>query len=258
MNILVCLKQVPDTETRIKIAADGNGIDSGGIKWVMNPYDEIAVEEAIKLKEANSGSKVIAITLGPKSRVVDSLRTALAMGADEGIAIDAPEEVDSLSTAKGLAEAIKQVGDYQVVFTGKSASDDNAAAVSQMLAEYLAIPHTTNVNKIEYADGAVTVDREVEGGSKEILNLTLPAVVAATKGLNTPRYASLPGIMKAKRKPVKDLELSALGVDTGQSFVAFSDFKLPPERPEAKMLSGEADQQCAELVKLLREEAKVI
>jgi electron transfer flavoprotein beta subunit len=257
MNILVCIKQVPDTEAKIKISANGSGIDTGGIKWIMSPYDEIAVEEALKLKEANSGAKVTVVSLGPKSRVVDSLRTALAMGADEAIVVDAPEDLENTLTAKGLAEAIKGVGEYHAVFAGKAASDDNSFAVGQMLAEFLGIPHATSVNKTEYGSGEVTIEREIEGGSREILSIRLPAVITATKGLKTPRYASLPGIMKAKKKPVKEIEFGSLGISTDAP-VTFSDFKLPPEKPEAKLIAGETDQQAQELVKLLREEAKVI
>lgn len=259
MKIFVCVKQVPDTETKIKINAEKNGIDTNGIKWVMNPYDEFAVEEALKLKQANAGSTVTAVSLGPKKRVVDSLRTALAMGADDAIVIDAPENIDCNATAKALAAAISQEeGDHSVIFTGKLAIDDNAASVSQMMAEYLKVPHTTVVTKFDHEGDKVVVEREVEGGSKEVVQMSTPAVVAANKGLNMPRYASLPGIMKAKKKPVKELEFSALGVADDQIKVQFKNFELPAEKPACKMIEGEAAAQASELAKLLREEAKVI
>jgi electron transfer flavoprotein beta subunit len=256
MKIYVCIKQVPDTETKIEI---NNGtVKTQGIKWVMNPYDEFAVEEALKLKAQWSGSTVTAVSLGPKSRVVDSLRTALAMGADEAVVINAQEDIDSFVAAKALAKALKDLGDLGIVFTGKLAIDDNASAVSQMIAEHLEIPHATNVSKAEYTNEKVTVEKEVEGGSKEILELILPAVVAANKGLNTPRYASLPGIMKAKKKPITELELSSLGIEPTDQKVKFSAFQLPPERPGVRMLEGDSLEQVQQLVKLLREEAKVI
>lgn len=257
MRIFVCVKQVPDTETKIKLKSDGSGIDDSGVKWVMNPYDEFAVEEALKLKEASSGT-VTVVSLGPKKRVVDTLRTALAMGADDAIAIDGPENLDSLTTALALAAAIQAEGAFDYVLTGKLAIDDNAAAVSQQLAEKLGIPHTTVVSKLEAKDNVVTVEREVEGGTREVVELQLPALIAANKGLNTPRYASLPGIMKAKKKPLKELSLDALGITTDACKVQFVNYALPAEKPAVKMLSGDAAEQAKELARLLREEAKVI
>lgn len=258
MKVFVCVKQVPDTETKIKIRADGNGIDPAGVKWVMNPYDEFAVEEAIKMKEGGKASQVIAITLGPKARASETLRTALAMGADEAIVVDAPEDLDSLATAKALAAAIRAEGDFKMVLTGKLAIDDNQSSVSQMIAEFLSVPHATVVSKIEYADNQVTVEREVEGGTREVSQLTLPSVVAANKGLNAPRYASLPGIMKAKKKTIKEVALTSLDVSDSDSHVKFTGFKLPPEKPAVKMIPGDAAQAASALAKLLREEAKVI
>lgn len=258
MNIYVCIKQVPDTETKIKLNSDQSNIDTNGIKWVMNPYDEFAVEEAIQLKAKTEGATLKVLTVGPKSRVTDALRTALAMGADEALLIDAPENIDPYLTAKALAEAIKQEGEPYQIFTGKQAIDDNAASVSQMLAELLSLPHATVVSKFERTADSAVVEREVEGGTKEVIELKGPSVVAANKGLNKPRYASLPNIMKAKKKPVKEIELSSLGVDLNSLKVKFSNFELPKEKPPVKMLDGESAQQAKELARLLREEAKVI
>ena len=186
MKIFVCVKQVPDTETKVKLAADGGSIDTTAIKWVMNPYDEYAVEEAIKLRDANAGSQVFAITLGPKKRAGDVLRTALAMGADEGILVDAPENLDSFATAKALAAVIQQEGDGKVIFTGKMAIDDNASAVPQMVAEFLKVPHTTVVSKFSFSPESIQVERDIEGGAKEVVQMMVPAVVGANKGLNMP------------------------------------------------------------------------
>lgn len=258
MKVCVCVKQVPDTETKIKIRPDGNGIDTAGIKWVMNPYDEFAVEEAIKLKEAGKASNVTVLALGPKARVTEALRTALAMGADDAVVIDAADDLDSLTTAKALAAAIKAEGEVKLVLTGKLAIDDNQASVSQMVAEFLGWPHATVVSKLEYGEGEVTAEREVEGGTREIVQLKLPALVGANKGLNVPRYASLPGIMKAKKKPLEEVALASLEVSATDVRMSFNGFQLPPEKPPVKMVEGDAASQAAMLAKLLREEAKVI
>lgn len=255
MKIFVCVKQVPDTETKIKIAGDGASIDTTSVKWVMNPYDEYAVEEAVKLRDANAGSQVWVLSLGPKKRVIETLRTALAMGADEAIVVDAPENVDSFQTAKALAAVIQQEGGAKVIFSGKLAIDDNASSVGQMVAEFLGAPHTTVVSKFTYGGENVTVERDIEGGAKEVVQMMLPAMVAANKGLNMPRYASLPGIMKAKKKVIKELDLAALntGANAKTKVVAL---ELPPEKPAVKMLTG--DNAVADLVKSLRDEAKVL
>ncbi len=256
MRIFVCLKQVPDTETRIQIKADKSGIEETGVKWVMNPYDEFAVEEALKIRDAKGGGQVTAVSVGPKARVSEALRTAMAMGADDAIVIDSTEPLDTFWTAKALATAIQKEGACDLVLTGKLAIDDNAASVPQILAEMLSLPHVTVVSKLTQG-GAMTAEREIEGGAREIFEITGPAVVAANKGLNTPRYASLPGIMKAKKKPLKELSLGDLGIQA-QLKTKLKDFQLPPEKPPVKMLSGDAGAQAKELVRLLLEEAKVL
>lgn len=258
MKIFVCIKQVPDTETKIKINADQTGIETAGIKWVMNPYDEYAVEEAIKLRDANAGSQVFVVSSGPKQRVQEAVRTALAMGADEGIVINSPENLDAYSTAKALALTIQQEGGANAIFTGKLAIDDNGSSVSQMVAEFLSFPHATVVSKFSYANETSTVERDIEGGAKEVFELKGPVVIAANKGLNMPRYASLPGIMKAKKKVIKEVEFSSLGVSPTDSKVSYSGFSLPAEKPAVKMISGDAAAQAHDLVTLLRDEAKVL
>lgn len=258
MRIAVCVKQVPDTETKIKIAPDGSQIDTMGIKWIMNPYDEHAVEEAIKIRDANPGSTIQVFTVGPKARATEVLRTALAMGADDGVIIDAPETVDNDLVARALAEALKKEGQFDLVLSGKLAIDDNSSAVSQMLAEKLSMPHATVVSKMATAGTSTTVEREVEGGTREVYEIQLPAVVGANKGLNMPRYASLPGIMKAKKKVLKEYDLAGLGLDAASAKVKLTQYRLPAEKPAVKMLSGDAKSQAAELAALLRNEAKVI
>ena len=257
MKIFVCVKQVPDTETKIKLGPDGASIDTNGIKWVMNPYDEYAVEESVKLRDANPGSQAFVVTVGPKKRATEVLRTALAMGVDEGIIVDAPESIDCFSTAKALAAAIRQEGGADIIFTGKLSIDDNASSVGQMLAEFLEIPHTTVVSKFTNSATDVVVERDVEGGAKEVVTMVKPALVGANKGLNMPRYASLPGIMKAKKKVLKELDLAALGV-SAENKLKITKMTLPAEKPAVKMLSGDSAKQSAELVTLLRDEAKVL
>jgi electron transfer flavoprotein beta subunit len=257
MKIFVCVKQVPDTETKIQLKADKSGIEEGSIKWVMNPYDEFAVEEALKLKGTTSDT-VVVVSAGPKTRVVDALRTALAMGADEAVVIDAPETLDDFLAAKVLAEAIKKEGDPRVIFAGKLAIDGNGAGVGQMVAEFLDVPHVSVASKFEFSEDHVVVERDVEGGTKEVFKLKTPCVVTANKGLNTPRYASLPGIMKAKKKPLKELSLADLGLAEAAAKVTFKNFSLPPEKPAVKMIDGTPAEQAKKLVDLLMNEAKVL
>lgn len=257
MRLFVCIKQVPDTETRIKINPDKQGIDLNGVKWVINPYDEFAIEEAIRFQEAKPGTQVTAITLGPKARVNNALLTAMAMGADDGILIDTEQNLDSFATAKALAEAIKAEGEFSMVFAGKLAIDGNLSAVPLMLAQFLDVPHASVVSKIDYNDNAVVATREIEGGTKETFKLKMPAMITANKGLNKPRFASLPGIMKAKKKPVKTLSLTDLKLGE-TSKVKFTNYEMPPEKPSCKMIGGDAQTQVNELVRLLQEEAKIL
>lgn len=257
MRIYVCIKQVPDTETKIKLKSDGSGIDEAGVKWILNPYDEYAIEEAVKIKEGNGNTPVVtAITVGPKTRVTEALRTALAMGADDAIVVDAPAEVDGFTAAKLMAAAIKKEAAPNLVLTGRLAIDDNAASVGQFLAEFLAIPHVTVVSKLTFANDQLTAEREVEGGTREIFAIRGPALIAANKGLNNPRYASLPGIMKAKKKPVKELTPADLGIEV-KAKVKHVRFQMPADKPAVKMITGDPAQQAKELGRLLFEEAKV-
>lgn len=256
MRIFVCLKQVPDTETRIQVKSDRSGIEESGIKWVMNPYDEYAVEEALKIKDAKGAGQVTVVSVGPKARVSETLRTAMAMGADDAIVIDAPDALDTFWTAKALAAAIQKEGAFDLVLTGKLAIDDNAASVPQILAEMLSVPHVSVVSKLTVGS-SLTAERETEGGAREVFEVQGPAVIAANKGLNTPRYASLPGIMKAKKKPLKELSLSDLGLQVALK-TRLKDFQLPPEKPAVKMLTGDSTAQAKELVRLLLEDAKVL
>ncbi len=257
MNIFVCIKQVPATETKIKVNADATGIDTTGIKWIVSPYDELAIEEAIRVKEKNAGSTVTVFSFGPQ-RVTEALRTALAMGCDNAVCVEASENSDSFQTAKALAAAIRKEGAFDLIFTGKQAIDDDCAQVSQLVATFLEIPYATVVLSAEYGATSVTVKRETEGGTVETVELPKPCLVAAQKGLNEPRFASLPNIMKAKKKEIKTLKLADLGISDADLKVKLKNFQLPPPKSAGKKIEGDAATQVKELVRLLHEEAKVI
>lgn len=254
MNLIACVKQVPDTEAQIKVKADGSGIEEAGIKWVMNPYDEFGVEEALRLKE-KSGGTVTVVSVGP-ARAMETIRTALAMGAEKGVHITDLDNADAFATASALAAAIKEIP-FDIVFCGQRAIDDDSAQVGSILAELLGVPQVTIVTKLEVADNKIKAVKPIEG-AQLLIEAAVPCVVTAQKGLNEPRYASLPGIMKAKKKPVDVKKAADYGIS--------SDFKAkvakmmpPPSRPPGKIIQGDDPAvKAAELVKLLREEAKVI
>lgn len=257
MNIYVCIKQVPDTETKIKIAADGSGIDTTGVKWIVSPYDEFAIEESLRVREKNAGSTVTVVSAGP-DRIQEALRTALAMGADHAISVELPDGADNFLAAKALAGALQKEAKVDLVFCGKEAIDDGASQVSQLVAGFLGIPCITVVQNIEYGASSLKCKREIEGGSLEIIESPMPCVIAAQKGLNEPRYASLPNIMKAKKKEIKILKMADVGVSAGDQKIRLKNFQAPPPKQAGKKLSGDAAQQAKELVKLLHEEAKVV
>jgi electron transfer flavoprotein beta subunit len=266
VKIIVILKQVPDTETKIKVKGDGSGIETDGIKYVISPYDEFAVEEALKLKEKVGGDSTVTIVSAGPDRAIEAIRTALAMGADDAIHVNdaALEGADSLGIARALAKAIQDHG-FDIVFAGKQGIDLDNVQVPASVAELLDIPQVSVIAKFEIAEdrSKATVNRRIEGGD-EVIETSLPALFSCEKGLNEPRYASLPGIMKAKKKPVKAVDLAGLGLDAAQAGAAGSHVKvlkwLPlPERQAGKILQGmETEQAVKELVRLLREEAKVI
>ncbi len=263
MNVIVCVKQTPDTEAVIKIDDSGKKIVEQGIKFILNPYDEFAVEEALKVKEKLGGT-VTVYCLGPQ-RSVEAIRTALAMGADKSVHLDDPAflDGDGYATAKALAEAIKKEP-FDIIFCGREAVDEGKAEVGEMLAEFLGIPHVTFITSFELSDDGkkAVVKREVEGG-EETFEVELPAVFTAQKGLNEPRYPSLPGIMKAKKKELKPVKAADLGLSPDEigeagARVSIVSLDYPPERPPGKILEGEPEEVVKELVKLLKEEAKVI
>jgi electron transfer flavoprotein beta subunit len=257
VNCIVCVTSVPDTASIIKIGEDGKHIDETGIKWIISPYDEYALEEALQITEA-TGGEVTALTYGPQ-RAEAALRDCLARGAHKAVHVLGGEATlgDSFTIAKVLAAALAG-REYDVVLCGFKGVGTDCGQVAQMLAELLDLPHVTNVTKLEMGDGAAVAHRDIEGG-QEVVEIPMPAVITAQKGLNEPRYAALKGIMAAKRKPVEKIEVAGLGIEEGADpFTVIRSLELPPDKQAGKIIQGEDDPQAAaaELVKLLREEAK--
>lgn len=259
MKIVVCLKQVPDTETRVQIAPEGDRIGEDKINWIVSPFDDFAIEEALKIKDA-VGGEVVLVTVGP-DRAQSALRGGLAMGADSAVHVkDALlDGADTLGTARALAGAIKTLGPVDLVLCGQQGVGGDNSQIPGLLAELLDLPQVTVAVKIDVQDGKATVEREIEG-AHETWETTLPAVISAQKGLNEPRYASLKGIMAAKKKPIVALDAAGVGLDpsTAAPKVKILSMELPPPRPDVRMIEGDADTQAKELIRLLSEDAKVL
>jgi electron transfer flavoprotein beta subunit len=262
MNILVFVKQVPDTETRIQLK-DGV-VDTSSVKWVANPYDEFAIEEALRIKEKLGQGKVTVVSLGP-DRVKEAIKYALSLGADEGVHVqgDGVALGDPLAVATVLAAAARKVG-FDLILTGKQGVDTDWSQSGIILAELLDLPHVSVVVHLEIDAAAkrARAKREVEGGA-EVVELSLPAVITTQKGLNEPRYASLKGIMAVKKKVIPQWSLADLGVDPASvsesaAAVRFVEFSLPPPRQAGRILEGEPADTARELVRILHEEAKVL
>lgn len=258
MNSVVCISQVPDTESRIKVAADGRHIDEAGLKFIVSPYDEYALEEAIRLKESKGGD-VTVIAYGP-DRVAQALRECLARGATKAVHVKGETaDVDSLGIAKVLAAAVKSQP-YDVVFVGKQGVGTDNSLVGVMLAEILDIPCVNVVTKVELGEGTLRAHREVEG-AEEVFEVPLPAVITAQKGLNEPRYASLKGIMAAKKIAIDSKTPADLGVSDSElsGGVRWVSLQLPPEKAAGRKIDG-ADPAAAakEILRYITEEAKAL
>lgn len=249
MKIAVCLKRVPDTVAKITIGPDRKTIDEAGLKFVLNPYDEFAVEEALALKEKAGAGETVVYSLGADA-AQETLRTALAMGIDRAVLLQAPGSPDGLEIARALASELKG-GGYDLILLGKLAVDDYNHQVGPMLAELLGMPCVSSVAHLRIADGAVEAEREIEGGV-EVVACRLPAVLTCDKGLNSPRLPSLKGIMSAKKKP---LELKPVTLGAGSLEVLALEY--PAERKAGRIV-GEGPDAVPELVRLLRSEAKVL
>jgi electron transfer flavoprotein beta subunit len=249
MDLIVCIKRVPDSAARIQVAADGKSIDPSGVEFVISPYDEIALEAALQLREKHGGS-VTAICLGP-AEAVKELRQALAMGADNAVLLEDPEGARGpRATAVALADAIRG-RPFDALLFGKQSIDADNAAVGVMVASILGIPVVTLVTKLERLDGAMLAHREAEGGT-EVVEVKLPAAFSAQRGLAEPRYPSIKGIMTAKKKPIEQIRVAP----AARSLVVTS-LELPPPRAGGRIV-GKGKEAVPELVRLLRREAKVL
>lgn len=259
MNSVVCISQVPDTESRIKVAAGGRTIDETGLKFIVSPYDELALEEAIRLKE-KSGGDVTVISFGP-DRVQQALRECIARGATKALHIKGEtSDADSLGIAKVLAAAIKSVP-HDLVFFGKQGVGSDNSLVGPMVAELLGYPQVNVVTHLEVGDGKLTAHREIEG-AEEIIESSIPAVITAQKGLNEPRYASLKGIMAAKKVVIDAKSVADLGLADADIFnqrVTFVKLEMPPEKSGGRKIDG-ADPAAAakEILNYIRDEAKAL
>ncbi len=279
MKIIVVMSQTQDTEAKISVASSGDAIDTSTMKWILNPYDEFAIEEALKTKE-KFGGEVVLVTMGP-ARAVEALRTGLAMGADSAVHIkdDSFSFSDNYAIGKVIASEIGKLGDYDLIFTGFKIIDQESVQVGIHIAEELGIPHVALVSKVIQIDPdqkKITCQKEIDGGHV-VVDVPLPALITCPDAMNEPRYASLPGIMKAKKKPLKevnigDIDLSGIGLSAENlgkegARVKTTNIRVPQIERKLKIITGkdnpmvkgeEVKQSADELLKLLREEAKVI
>jgi electron transfer flavoprotein beta subunit len=249
MKILVTVKRLIDYNVKVRVKADQSGVETANVKMSMNPFDEIAVEEAVRFKEGGRASEIVAVSVGPTANQ-ETIRTALAMGADRGILVETDEAVQPLGVAK-VMKALVEREQPSVVLLGKQAIDDDSNQVGQMLAALLGWPQGTFCSGLKVGDGELEVVREIDGGL-ETITVRLPAVVTADLRLNTPRYASLPNIMKAKKKPIEVVKIADLGVDVAPRLKVLK--MIEPGKRQGGIKVG----SVAELVEKLRNEAKVI
>jgi len=252
MKIVACIKRVPATDTRVKVGPDGTSIDTSQVEWIINPYDEFALEAALRVKEAAGAGEVIALSLGP-AETAKELRTCLAMGADRAILVKDSQASrrDAQVTAQALAPVLAELAP-DLVLCGKQSIDRDQGQVGILLAYALGLPCVTEISKLAVAGGRATVERAGDGGTTERYEVTLPAVLTCQKGLNEPRYANLKGIMAAKKKPLEEREPGEL-----PDALQVRALELPAARPAGRIV-GEGAAAVDDLVRLLRQEAKVI
>ncbi len=258
MKVVVLIKRVPDTASELQVAADGKSVVTGGLKFVMSPYDEHAVELAIQLKESH-GAEVVVLSAGPPE-TKEIIRSALAMGADSGILVDTAQlgALTCRGTARLLAAALADLG-ADLVVAGKQAVDDDAAQVPERVAELLGIPHASVITRFELSGTTASVDREIEGG-QYTLELPLPALFTTQKGINTPRYPTLPNIMKAKKKEIREVPAAQLGLaaDSLSAQATTEAMTLPRQQRLCRVIEGDNAQRVKELVRVLHMEEKVL
>lgn len=250
MNILVCISRVPDTATKVNIGSDGKSIEEKGVKFTVNPYDEFGIEEGLQLKAKNAGSTVTALTVGTETST-DVLRTALAMGVDKAVLIKGSDKpVDSYYVAKNIANYVNETKP-DLILMGRQSIDYDSFMMPSLLGELVDYPSVSVVSKIDIEGDKAKVERDIEGG-KEVVEITLPCVMSAQKGLNSPRYPKLPDIMKAKKKPIEEIE-----AEVTEPKVSVLSMELPRTERVGKVM-GDSDADIAELVRALKDDAKVI
>ena len=256
MKIYVCVKHVPDTAARITVVG-GTGF-AETCKFIVNPYDEYGVEEAVQqVKQAGSG-EVVVVTVGKESALV-TMRAALALGADRGILVKTDAQfLDSALTGQALKKAIEQDGAPELIFCGKQSIDSEGMQTPFRLAKAFDMPVVTDVVGLEIRDGVVSVEREIGGGSREVIETSLPCILGATRGLNEPHYPKLPDILKAKKKEVKQIDIAELGLDLRSPQTEIINLEAVPERGQAQMMEGSTRESVEQLVRILKEEEKVI
>jgi len=256
MNIYVCVKHVPDTAAKITVVG-GTGF-AETCKFIINPYDEYSLEEAVQLKKQAGQGEVIVVTVG-KEAAMTTMRSALALGADRGILVKTDSQfLDSALTSQALKKAIEQDGAPDLIFCGKQSIDSEGMQTPFRLARAFDIPVVTDVVGLRIAQGVATVEREIGGGAREVIEMPLPGVIGATRGLNEPHYPKLPDIMKAKKKEVKQLDIADLGLDLASSQTELIHLEAVPERGQARMMEGSTREMVEQLVRILKEEDKVI
>ena len=255
MKICVCVKHVPDTAATIKLEGE-KGFKDSEIKFVANPYDEYGVEEAVSLVE-KQGGEVVIVTVG-KASAVTTIRGAMAMGAHRAILVKTQGQfIDSGLTADALKVVLEQDGLPDIIFSGKGSVDTESFQTQYRLAKSLNLPIVNEVSKLTVDNGKALTERETGGGEKQVIEMNLPCVIGATKGLNEPRYPKFPDIMKAKKKEIREIEISSLGIDESKGMVVIEKLESVPERSGARMLEGSVDEQVTELVRILKKDEKI-
>ncbi|OQY59824.1 MAG: hypothetical protein B6245_04655 [Desulfobacteraceae bacterium 4572_88] len=257
MKIYVCVKHVPDTAVDIKVTGT-NSFDES-VNFVINPYDEYAVEQAVQIRDKEGEGEVVIVTVG-KDAAMKSVRSALAVGGDRGILIRTDAQfLDSTLTSQAIQKAIEQDGGApDMILTGKQSVDSEGMQMPYRLAAAFDMPAASDAVAFSMSDGNVTVEREIGGGTREVIEMSLPCMIAATKGLNEPRYANLPGIMKAKKKEVREIDIATLDIDTSAAGTELLELEAFPEKGDAKILEGGPGEMAEQLVQLLKDEAKVL
>jgi electron transfer flavoprotein beta subunit len=256
MKIFVCVKHVPDTAATIKVAGE-TGFEDSDIKFVSNPYDEYGIEEAVSIVE-KLGGEVVILTVGQNS-AVSTIRSAMAMGANRAILVKTDRQfLDSTLTAKALKAAMELDGPPDLIFTGKGSVDTESFQTQYRLAKILGLPIVNEVSNLTLDGTKALAQREIGSGERQVVEINLPGVIGVTKGLNEPRYPKFPDIMKARKKEIKEFELSDLGIDVSEEKVTIQKLTVVPERSDAKMLEGSVDDQVTELVRILKEDEKVL